>query len=57
MYGVTIGNRKSGKRLIIPHDIVIDELREMAAKQEIEFEDMAIAMAVYIYGFGSFKGF
>lgn len=57
MYGVTIGNRKSGKRLIIPHGIAIDELRKMAAKQEIEFEDRAIAMAMYIYGFGSFKGF
>ena len=27
---------------IVPHDTVIDELREMAAKQDIESEDMAI---------------
>ena len=42
---------------IVPHDTVIDELREMAAKQDIEYEDMAIAMAVYMLGFGSYKGF
>ena len=36
---------------------LIDELREMAAKQDIESEDMAIAMAVYMLGFGSYKGF
>ena len=42
---------------IVPHDTVIDELRELAAKQDIESEDMAIAMAVYMLGFGSYKGF
>ena len=42
---------------IVPHDTVIDELREMAAKQDIESEDMAIAMAAYMLGFGSYKGF
>lgn len=42
---------------IVPHDTVIDELREMAAKQDIEYEDMAIAMAAYMLGFGSYKGF
>lgn len=42
---------------IVPHDTVIDELREIAYKQDIEFEDMAIAMAVYMLGFGSYKGF
>ena len=42
---------------IVPHDTVIDELRQMATKQEIRSEDMAIAMAVYMLGFGTYKGF
>ena len=42
---------------VVPHDTVIEELREMAAKQDIESEDMAIAMAAYMLGFGSYKGF
>ena len=42
---------------IVPHDTVIDELRELAAKQDIESEDLAIAMAAYMLGFGSYKGF
>ena len=42
---------------IVPHDTVIDELRKLAVKQDIESEDFAIAMAVYMLGFGSYKGF
>lgn len=42
---------------IVPHDTVIDELRTMASEQNIESEDLAIAMAVYMLGFGSYKGF
>ena len=42
---------------IIPHDTVIDELKEIAKKQNLESEDLAIAMAVYMLGFGSYKGF
>ncbi len=42
---------------IVLHDTVIDELREMAAKQDIEFEDLAIAMAAYMLEFGSYIGF
>ena len=41
---------------IVPHDTVIDELKEMAAKQDIESEDMAFAMAVYMLGFGNYIG-
>ena len=37
---------------IVPHDTVIDELRERAAKQDIESGDLAIAMAAYMLGFG-----
>ena len=42
---------------IVPHNNVIDELRELASKQNIESEDLAIAMAAYMLGFGSYKGF
>ena len=42
---------------IVPHDTVIDELKEMASKQDMESEDLAIAMAAYMLGFGSYKGF
>ena len=42
---------------IVPKDTVIDELRELAVKQDIESEDMAIAMAAYMLGFGSYRGF
>ena len=36
----------------IPHDTVIDELRAIANEKDIPF-----AMAVYMLGFGSYKGF
>lgn len=42
---------------IVPHDTVIDELRALAAKQNIKSEYLAMAMAVYMLGFGSYKGF
>ena len=42
---------------LVPHDTVIDELKEMAAKRNIESEDLSIAMAAYMLGFGSYKGF
>lgn len=41
----------------IPNDIVIDELKAMAIEQNAKTEDLAIAMAVYMLGFGSYKGF
>jgi len=42
---------------IVPHDTVIDELKELAKEQNFESEDLAIAMAAYMLGFGSYKGF
>jgi len=42
---------------IIPHDTVIDELKTIAAKSEIESDDLAVVMAVYMLGFGSYKKF
>ncbi len=41
----------------IPNDTVLEELKEIAARQEAEPEDLAIAMAVYMLGFGSYSGF
>lgn len=41
----------------MPHDTVIDELRAIADKQNIESCDLATAMAVYMLGFGTYVGF
>ncbi len=41
----------------VPQDTVMDELREIAKKQGGSEDDLAIAMAVYMLGFGSYKGF
>lgn len=43
--------------VVVPHDTVIDELKEIAKKQGSETKDLAIVMAVYMLGFGSYKGF
>ena len=48
---------KNFEGTIVPKDTVMDELREIAVKQDIESEDMAIAMAAYMLGFGSYIGF
>lgn len=42
---------------IVPHDTVIDELKALAEKQHIDNENLAVAMAVYMLGFGAIKGF
>ena len=42
---------------IVPHDTVIDELKALAKKQDIDDENLAVAMAVYMLGFGSYRGF
>lgn len=42
---------------IVPHDTVIDELRAMACEQDLESDDLAIVMAVYMLGFGTYKRF
>ena len=36
---------------------VIDELKALASEQNIESEDLAIAMAAYMLGFKTYKGF
>ena len=42
---------------IVPHDTVIDELKALAQNQNIEDENLSVAMAVYMLGFGSYNGF
>jgi hypothetical protein len=42
---------------IVPHDTVIDELRKLAEQQKIDDENLSVAMAVYMLGFGTYKGF
>lgn len=45
------------KDKIIPHDTVIEELHRAVADQKIESKDVATAMALYMLGFGTYKGF
>lgn len=45
------------KDTAVPHDTVIAELKQFATKQNIADENLAIAMAVYMLGFGSYTGF
>lgn len=42
---------------LVPHDTVIQELQAIANEQNIESNDLAVAMAVYMLGFGSYNGF
>ena len=48
---------KDFEETIVPHDTVIEEIKELADKQEVESKEMAIAMAVYMLGFGNYMGF
>ena len=47
----------SDKNIEIPHDTVIDELRKIACSLEIQNEELAMSMAVYMLGFSTYKGF
>lgn len=42
---------------IVLKDAVIGEWKELARKQNIEYEYLAIVIMIYILGFGSYKGF
>ena len=42
---------------IVPNDTVMDELKKIASQYGGNDDDLAIAMAVYILGFGGYKGF
>lgn len=41
----------------VPNDTVMDELRKITSQYGEKNDDLAIAMAVYILGFGGYKGF
>lgn len=43
--------------IIIPNDTVMDELKKLAKENNINDEDISVAMAIYLLGFGSYKGF
>lgn len=42
---------------IVPHDTVIDEHKAMANEHHFESDDLSIAMAAYMLGFGTYKEF
>lgn len=42
---------------IVPHDTVYEELLELSNKQNIDSDEMAFVMAVYLLGFGYYIGF
>ncbi len=46
-----------GKDVKTPHDTVIDELRKLAGSVDVENDDLAMAIAVYLLGFSSYSGF
>ncbi|MCM1579672.1 MAG: Eco47II family restriction endonuclease [Ruminococcus sp.] len=41
----------------VPHDTVMEEIMALARKQNMPSEDMSVAMAVYMLGFGTYSGF
>ncbi len=43
--------------MYIPNDTVTPELQEVAKQLDIDSKDLAIAMAIYMLGFSSYKGF
>ncbi len=43
--------------ITVPHDTVLEELREIAGKLNCENEELAMDMAVYLLGFSTYLGF
>lgn len=41
----------------VPKDTVLDELKKIAGQQSAATQDISIAMAIYMLGFGSYDGF
>ena len=41
----------------IPNDTVVKELKNLASKNNIKSDDLAMAMSVYFLSFGEYKGF
>lgn len=42
---------------MIPHDTVMEEIQTFVQSRDIESQDLATAMAIYMLGFGSYLGF
>ena len=47
----------NNKEITVPHDTVLEELKEIANKISFESEELSMAMAVYMLGFSTYKGF
>lgn len=45
------------KGTTVPHDTVMDELLTLARQKSTTIDDLAIALSVYMLGFGSYNGF
>ncbi len=48
---------KTGFGATVPHDTVIDELRSIADRTGANGDDISMAIAVYMLGFNTYKGF
>ena len=55
--GVIEKSVKELENTIVPHDTVIDELKEFAKATNIDSEEVSIVMAIYMLGFSSYNGF
>lgn len=42
---------------VVPHDTVMEELKALARTRNLDDENLSVAMAVYMLGFGSYPGF
>lgn len=42
---------------VVPNDTVMEEIKELSKLYDFEAEELSIAMAVYMLGFGSYNGF
>ena len=49
--------RDGGDEVKVPHDTVLAELRTLAKSVNQEDEELAMAMAIYLLGFNTYKGF
>jgi hypothetical protein len=48
---------EAGGNELVPHDTVMEELLQIANKNNLKNKDLAIAMAIYMLGFSSYAGF
>ena len=48
--------KDSGKHLV-PNDTVYEELKKLSNTIDVEDEDLAISMAIYMLGFADYHGF